>query len=142
MKIIGKIFGERISKILFNSGDVFLPPRVKRVLNTYLYNTPNNSFYINGWSIVHLFSGILLGLLYLFLGKEEPSFYVHLLILHTIWELWQVFIGMAKPWRRTGNSNLIDSVVDTGMFMMGAYVALSVYNTAFEALFEPVSLHP
>jgi hypothetical protein len=124
-----KLFGERVSKILFNSGDVFLPMRVKSVLNTYLYNTPNHSFYINGWSILHLLSGILFGAIYLFLGKEESLFYFHLLILHTIWELWQVFIGMAKPWRRTGDSNLIDSVVDTGLFMMGAYVALSVYNS-------------
>ena len=137
-----KRIGQRFSKILLNSGDAFLPMRVKGVLNTFLYNTPNNSFYINGWSILHLLSGILLGLLYLFLGKEETTFYFHLFILHTIWELWQVFIGMAKPWRRTGDSNLIDSIVDTGMFMMGAYVALSVYNTAFEALFEPVSLDP
>jgi hypothetical protein len=137
-----KRIGQRFSKILLNSGDVFLPPRVKRVLTTFLYNTPNNSFYINGWSILHLLSGILIGLLYLFLGKEETTFYFHLFIIHTIWELWQVFIGMAKPWRRTGDSNLIDSVVDTVMFMMGAYVALSVYNTAFKALFEPVSLHP
>ena len=137
-----KRIGQRFSKILLNSGDVFLPMRVKSVLHTFLYNTPNNSFYINGWSIIHLLSGILLGLLYLFLGKEETTFYFHLFILHTIWELWQVFIGMAKPWRRTGDSNLIDSVVDTVMFMMGAYVALSVYNTVFEALFEPVSLHP
>jgi VanZ family protein len=135
-----KRIGQRFSKILLNSGDVFLPPRVKRVLTTFLYNTPNNSFYINGWSILHLLSGILIGLLYLFLGKEETTFYVHLLIIHTIWELWQVFIGMAKPWRRTCDSNLIDSIVDTVMFMMGAYVALSVYNTAFEAF--SVSLHP
>lgn len=137
-----KRFGQRFSKILLNSGDVFLPMRVKSVLNTFLYNTPNNSFYINGWSILHLLSGILLGLLYLFLGKEETTFYFHLLILHTIWELWQVFIGMAKPWRRTGDSNLIDSVADTVMFMMGAYVAFSVYTTVFEAVSEPVSLHP
>jgi VanZ family protein len=133
-----KIFGERFSKLLLNSGDVFLPSRVISVLNTFLYNTPNNSFYINGWSILHLFSGILLGLLYLFLGKEDALFYFHLFILHTIWELWQVFIGMAKPWRRTGDSNIIDSVVDTGMFMMGAYVALSVYNTV--SVFEPLSV--
>jgi hypothetical protein len=127
-----KLFGERLSKILFNSGDVFLPMHVKSVLNTYLYNTPNHSFYINGWSILHLLSGIFLGAIYLFLGKEESFFFYHLFILHTIWELWQVFIGMAKPWRRTGDSNLIDSIVDTVMFMIGAYFTLHVYTIVYQ----------
>ena len=127
-----KIFDARITQFLYNSGDAFLPAPIKRVLNTYLYNTPNNSFYINGWSIVHLLSGILLGLIYLFLGKEESLFFYHLFIIHTIWELWQVFIGMAKPWRRTGSSNLIDSIVDTAMFMIGAYFTLHIYTIVYQ----------
>ena len=46
--------------------------------------------------------------------------------LHTIWECWQILIGMSKPYMLTGRGNLVDIVVDTLMFMLGAYLALLV----------------
>jgi hypothetical protein len=38
-----------------------------------------------------------------------------------MWELWQMLIGMAKPYKLTGRSNLIDTIMDTIFFMFGAY---------------------
>ena len=115
-------------KVLYNSGDVFLPKPIKEFLDKSLYMTKNHSFYINGWTFVHYFSGVLVGAIYLYFNKPIQSYYIYLLILHTIWELWQVFIGMAKPWKLTGHSNLIDSFVDTIVFMLGAYVTFQIYT--------------
>lgn len=114
-------------KVLYNSGDVFLPTPIKKLLDKSIYMTSNHSFYINGWTIVHWGSGILVGALYLYFGKSISSYYLNLLIIHTLWELWQVFIGMAKPWKLTGHSNLIDSFVDTIVFMIGSYISLQLY---------------
>ena len=43
-------------------------------------------------------------------------------ILHTFWELWQALIRMSKPYKLTGRSNLIDTLLDTVFFMLGAYI--------------------
>lgn len=115
------------NKIIYNSGDVFLPVYIKQALDKYLYTTNNGSFYVNGWTFLHLFSGVLLGALYLFLNKSITFYYYNLFIIHTIWELWQMLIGMSKPWKLTGHSNLIDIFVDTIVFMIGAYLTLQIY---------------
>lgn len=115
-------------KIIYNSGDVFLPESIKQSLDVFLYKSKNGTFYINGWTFIHLFSGVILGALYLYLGKRIGFFYYYnLLIIHTIWELWQMLIGMSKPWTLTGHSNLIDTFVDTFVFMFGAYISLQIY---------------
>ena len=43
-------------------------------------------------------------------------------ILHTFWELWQAIIGMSRPYKLTGRSNLVDTILDTIFFIFGAYV--------------------
>ena len=45
-----------------------------------------------------------------------------MLAFHTIWELWQVLTDVAKPYKMTGSGNLVDSIMDTVIFMMGAYI--------------------
>lgn len=114
-------------KVMYNSGDVFLPGPIKKMLDYYIYTTPNNSFYINGWTFMHFFSGVIIGAIYLYLDKTIHFYYLSLFIIHTIWELWQMFIGMAKPWKLTGHSNLIDTFVDTFVFMMGSYITMQIY---------------
>lgn len=115
------------NKMLYNSGDFFLPKPIIKVLNFYIYKNKNNSFYINGWSLIHLLSGIILGTLYLYLNINTTSYYYNLFIIHTLWELWQILIGMSKPWKLTGDSNLIDIFVDTLIFMFGTYIILQYY---------------
>ena len=114
-------------QIIYNSGDFFFPTFIKNILDKNIYITQNNSFYINGWSLLHYFSGMILGTVYLYLDKGLNFYYYYLFIIHTIWELWQMLIGMSKPWKLTGSSNLIDTFVDTIFFMVGTYITLKLY---------------
>uniref|UniRef100_A0A6C0IJP5 VanZ-like domain-containing protein n=1 Tax=viral metagenome TaxID=1070528 RepID=A0A6C0IJP5_9ZZZZ len=109
-------------KIIYNSGDVFLPESLKHILGIDIIGSSKNTFYISGWSIVHFINGIIVGFLYLYFKYDIHSYTLKLLTLHTFWELWQVLIGMAKPYKLTGRSNLIDSIMDTVLFMLGAYL--------------------
>lgn len=49
-------------------------------------------------------------------------------IIHTIWEFWQMLIGMSKPYELVGRSNLVDTIMDTIFFMLGAYIIRNFYN--------------
>jgi hypothetical protein len=109
----------------YNSGDLFLPKPIKQRLDKHLYDSQNKLLYINGWSFMHYFSGMLFGMIYLYLGKKSDFYYYfHLLIIHTIWELWQMLIGMTKIWELQG---LIDTTLDTIWYMFGAYILLQLY---------------
>jgi hypothetical protein len=114
-------------QLIYNSGDFFFPKFIKNILDKNIYITQNNSFYINGWTLLHYFSGMILGAVYLYLDKGLNFYYYYLFIIHTIWELWQMLIGMSKPWKLTGDSNLIDTFVDTIVFMIGTYITLKLY---------------
>ena len=108
--------------IIYNSGDAFLPEKIKNILGIELIGTYEKTFYISGWSILHVINGIILGYLYLY-SKWNPKFYMFkLFILHTIWELWQMLIGMSNPHKLTGRNNIVDTIVDTILFMLGAYL--------------------
>jgi hypothetical protein len=113
-----------IEKIIYNSGDVFLPEPVVKLLGTELLGSSKKTLYLSGWSIVHFLTGILCGYIYEYVypDVETGRYYYKLFILHTIWELWQVLIGMAHPFNLTGSGNILDIVIDTAMFMAGAYV--------------------
>jgi hypothetical protein len=110
-----------LQNIIYSSGDVFLPEKVKNILGTDLIGDSKKTFYVSGWSMVHLFSGIIFGYLYLYFKGNDRLYFLNLFILHTIWEFWQMLIGMAKPYKLTGRSSLIDSIMDTLFFMLGAY---------------------
>ncbi len=111
-----------VQNIIYNSGDVFLPERVKKLLSTDFIGTSTKTFYVSGWSIVHFINGIILGYLYLYFKGNRKQYFFKMLILHTIWELWQMLIGMSKPYMLTGRSNLIDTIMDTLFFMLGAFI--------------------
>jgi hypothetical protein len=111
-----------LQNIIYNSGDVFLPESIKNILGTDLIGTSKKTFYVSGWSIVHLINGIIFGYIYLYYKLDMQFFFYKLFILHAIWELWQMLIGMAKPYKLTGRSNLIDTILDSIFFMSGAYI--------------------
>jgi hypothetical protein len=113
--------------IIYNSGDVFLPEKVKNILGTDLIGSSKKTFYVSGWSIVHLISGIIIGYIYLYLKWDIKLYTFKLFILHTIWEIWQILIGMSKPYKLTGRSNLIDIIIDTVFFMSGAYIVYKLH---------------
>lgn len=116
-----------LQNIIYNSGDVFLPEKIKNILLIELIGTYKKTFYISGWSIVHFISGIISGYIYLYFKGDSRSYLVNLFIIHTIWEFWQILIGMSKPYRLTGRNNLIDSIMDTILFMLGAYIIRKYY---------------
>lgn len=109
--------------VIYRSGDVFLPKPIKAFLDTPLYESKNTSFYINVWTMVHVISGLIGGYIYLYWGYNKRNYYYNLFIIHMIWEAWQIFIGMSKPFSLTGDNNSIDIFVDTAAFMLGTYIA-------------------
>ena len=117
-----------IKNLVYSSGDVFLPEKIKKLLVTDLIGTSTKTFYVSGWSIVHFVTGIIFGYLYLFLHYDTRFYIIRLFIIHTMWEFWQTLIGMAKPYKLTGRSNLIDSIMDTVFFMSGAYIVHKYYK--------------
>ena len=111
-----------LKKIIYNSGDVFLPEKIKKKLMYDIIGSHNNTFYISGWSLIHFINGLIFGILYLFFNFNKKNYFKNLFILHTCWEIWQTIIGMAKPYKMTGSSNIIDTIVDTVLFMSGIYI--------------------
>jgi hypothetical protein len=117
-----------LQNIIYNSGDAFLPEKIKNILGTDLIGTSSKTFYVSGWSIVHIINGIIIGYIYLYFTGDRRLYTFKLFIIHTIWEFWQILIGMAKPYKLTGRSNLIDSIMDTIFFMLGAYIVRKYYQ--------------
>ena len=111
-----------LQKIIYSSGDVFLPESIKTILGTDLLGDSKKTFYVSGWSIVHFINGILFGYLYLYFNGNRKLYFYKMFILHTMWELWQMLIGMSNPYKLTGRSNIIDTLMDTVFFMLGAYL--------------------
>lgn len=117
-----------VRNILYDSGDIFLPSNLRNLLKTNIIGDPKNTFYISNWSIVHFLSGILFGyLINKHLMKRESNlfisnYYFKLFILHTTWECWQMFVEMSNPFSLTGPSNIVDTIIDTILFMLGATI--------------------
>jgi len=108
--------------ILYNSGDLFLPKRIRNFLSTDILGSSDDTFYISYWSLIHFMSGILAGQAYTAFGANKKNYYATMIFVHTLWELWQIYIGMAKPYKLKGSSNLVDTIVDTILFMSGTYI--------------------
>ena len=110
------------NQVIYKSGDFFIPPSIKKMLDRSIYRTSNYSFYIEVWHILHFISGLLLGLIYIKFGygRNFTKYLWDLFIIHTIWEYWQVYIGMSHPLRLTYNNNLLDIIFDTFVFMLGS----------------------
>ncbi len=113
-----------MQKLLYDSGDLFLPKKVKNILESHIYGNYNQSIYITYWSLMHLLSGILSGYIYLYLGYKTKDYYWNLFIFHTLWEIWQIVIGMSKPFKIAGKNNIFDTILDTIFFMLGAFIPL------------------
>jgi len=111
-------------QMIYNSGDFFLPKQIKERLDKHMYD--NGFLYVNGWTFIHYFSGMLFGMIYLYLGKEVHFYYYYnLFLIHTIWELWQMLIGMTKIWELGG---VIDTMMDTFVYMLGAFIYLQLHR--------------
>ncbi len=94
--------------VMYRSGDLFFKKDIKDFLSMYIIGSDDTIFYINRWSIIHLLSGILVNI---FITRK----FSNAILVHTIWELWQLFIGMTKQNTR----GFIDIMIDTVMFSIG-----------------------
>lgn len=108
--------------IIYNSGDIFLPKKIKNLLEIAFIGSTKKTFYVSGWSIVHFINGIIFGYIYLYFKWDRRLYFYNLFTLHNIWEFWQILIGMSKPYKLTGHNNLIDIIMDTIFFMLGTYI--------------------
>jgi hypothetical protein len=103
---------------VYKSGDIFLPNEVRTILKYYWVGNDRSIFYITNWTLVHMLSGVLTAHTLSMWFPKVPFFWTGLLI-HTLWELWQIAIGMTKFRTLRGQ---IDIVVDTMAFLIGMYV--------------------
>jgi hypothetical protein len=115
---------DKLKKTLKASGDLFLPEKVRRFLYRYIVGSDTSIVYISYWSILHLISGVLTGALikYYNLGDGHIGYYSLGLFIHTLWELWQKFIGMTI-WDLRG---AIDTAMDTIMFLIGMWLVAGI----------------
>jgi hypothetical protein len=121
---------QSILDIVYKSGDAFLPEHINKILNINIIGSSKGTFYISGWSIIHLLNGVFIGLFYLFMRWSVEVYMLKMFALHTMWECWQILIGMSKPYMLTGGNNLVDTIVDTLLFMFGAYISLLLNKRA------------
>ncbi len=116
-----RIQNPSVHDMLYRSGDVFLPKSVRDILQRYWIGSPKTTFYITNWSIVHFLTGIATAY-FLFQSKIKENIYLVAFLIHTIWELWQIFIGMTPIYTLRGQ---VDIVVDTLLFMFGTWIYMN-----------------
>ncbi len=104
----------------YSSGDLFLPAQVRAFLETELVGQQKDTFYITIWSIIHAVSGVVFGFVMFKLFNVVANYYTIAILVHTCWEMWQVYIGMAHPLALKGKGNIVDILTDTVLFMAGA----------------------
>ena len=103
---------------IYKSGDLFLPKEVRTFLKQYWIGNDTSLFYITNWTFVHMLSGVLTAYTLSIWFPKVPLFWTGLL-LHTLWELWQMAIGMTPIRTLRGQ---VDTVVDTLAFLIGMYL--------------------
>ena len=108
--------------LLYRSGDFFFGPETRRFLHTFLYGSYETPIYITYWSVLHFISGILVALALRIYAPHIQHPYSVGFAGHTLWEGWQVYIGMARPWNWKGHNGFTDLIMDTALFMAGMYV--------------------
>ncbi len=102
--------------IWYKSGDIFLGKNIRDKLETKIIET--KTYYINYWSLFHFFVGFFYALI--FRKKfDKIRLYVYGFLIHTLWEYWQVYIGMTLVHTYLGKNDLI---LDTVFFMLGIFV--------------------
>jgi hypothetical protein len=107
-----------MNSLLYQSGDLFFNREIRAFLETPLVGSYQEPFYLTYWSVLHFVSGILFALI--------SKSYLAGCMVHSTWELWQVYIGMNKPWNLTGHNGIVDIVTDTLLFLAGMMVTLQI----------------
>jgi len=106
---------------IYRSGDIFLPRKYVDMLDTYIIGNTKSTFYINYWHFMHLLSGVLFVLVW-----DSKNIYFDFFIAHSLWELWQIFIGMTPLSLR----GAVDITVYTLAGFLGIYLFKSISTMA------------
>lgn len=102
---------------------MFLPPHVVQTLNSVLIGDKKTGWYVDGWSAMHLVSGLLVGLLLRGVyGGFTFALFVIALVFHTLWERWQVWVGRHYIHGFDSVLNRRDALTDTLFFMTGVWM--------------------
>lgn len=110
-----------LNTILFKSGDLFLPKSVRNILEYYYIGDDRSVFYVTNWTVIHFLSGIFTAY-YLFSKFTTQQVYIISILIHSIWELWQIF-GENTPIQTLRGQ--IDVLVDTVAYMLGVWIYIS-----------------
>ena len=103
---------------IYKSGDIFLSEEVRSLLKQYWIGNDTSLFYITNWTVMHFVSGVLTAYTLSSWFPKVSLFWTGLFI-HTLWELWQMAIGMTPIRTLRGQ---IDVAVDTIAFLIGMYL--------------------
>lgn len=94
-------------------GDALWPEPFRTLFYGYLIGDDHSLFYVNYWTVIHFVTGLFLG----WWGLVETGWGAFLL--HLGWEVWQLVVGATRATLR----DLLDVLLDTGVFMLGWYLA-------------------
>jgi hypothetical protein len=103
--------------LLYRSGDVFLPKQVRTFLETYHVGNATSLLYITNWTFVHFLSGVITGWILVNYFPKWDYYWIGFWW-HTLWEVWQIMIGMTPVWTARG---FLDIWMDTAFFMAGMW---------------------
>ncbi len=114
---------------IHKSDHAFLPDKYRfRLHQPFIGKRAVN--YIDGWTMIHFLNGVLFGYLYHKLKFNMNNYYVILLILHIIWETYQIIINSSQGDKLEGPNSYMDAFIDTVFFMAGAAIfKIGFYDT-------------
>jgi hypothetical protein len=104
--------------LFYRSADAFMPHDTRKKLEKWIVS--GEDWYINYWSLIHMLTGYIYGIL---LRKKLKNFqyYLYAFIIHSIWEYWQIYVGNTIVKNHKIGQN--DVIIDTIFFMFGVFLA-------------------
>lgn len=108
-------------RIKYDSSAFFIPHELQKFIDSEIYVSKDKKLIIDGWTIMHLISGIIIGFIYLHYLKYNNNFiryFIILLSLHIIWEYYETLINVEKPFNEI-DSIYDDTIIDTIFFAIG-----------------------
>jgi len=115
------------SKNIANGG-LFPKYAYIKLFRPFVNNSNDYIFYIDGWTITHLFGGLFFGYLYLHLKWKPDQFVITAFLISFIWEVFEGACGVVGIKMR-GADSLIDSITNILFFMLGATIAYKNIRT-------------
>ncbi len=110
------------NEILQKINHAFLSEKYSKRLSKPFLGSKQH-IYFDGWSLIHLTNGLICGYVYIKMNFNMTHYYCILLVLHIIWEIYQIYIHSSNPHSLTGPNSLTDGLIDTLLFMFGVFLA-------------------